>query len=123
MLGVVSIWAVKAHLMSLEGSKADYFAARIAREIEIRDAISESCMEWIVGTRMIPADFEQGFFFWDRFYYAHAFGYWLREQGFRLREKTAPNVLAWLLVDCWSEVHVYRWKSDLASGGTPSLLD
>ena len=113
--GSASTWTIKAHLMTLELPKHDYFAARIAREPEIRDAISECCREWIRGRQFRPFDVELGFFFYDRFYYGHVFGSWLQESGASFESKTEPEILAWLLIDSWERVSLVLWIRDLSA--------
>ena len=110
-----STWAIKAHLMLLDVPKSDYFAARIAKEPAIRDAISESCREWI-GSRPFPRmNDEQAMFVFDRFRYAHAFAVWLIEGGMICNERNTGDLLTWLLIDSWEQVCLAQWKCDLMS--------
>src|ERR1035438_3618657 len=102
--GSASTWAIEARLMTLEIPKRDYFAARIAREPAIRDAISECCRESIRGRQFRPLDVELGFFFYDRFHYGHVFGSWLQDGGASFESKTESEILAWLLIDSWERV-------------------
>jgi hypothetical protein len=113
MLNTASSWAIKAHLMIPEDEKPHYRAARIAREIVIRKAISESCVEWIAGRPLPYMDPETAVFLWERFEHAKRFGQWLRRSGVDCVERTADDVLAWLLIDSWTQVSLAQWKQDL----------
>lgn len=99
--------------MTLDQPKRDYFAARIAREPLIRDAISQSCEEWVAG-RQTKMDTEAAMFFADRFFYAYGLGVWLRDNEFQTAQ-SEQNVLLWLLNGAWGKVSVARWVFDLTS--------
>ena len=111
--GSASTWAIEARLMTLEIPKRDYFAARIAREPAIRDAISKSCLEWIESGRFPIADFHACRFLFDRMNCAYSFGCWLRQSGFEAPHKSENETLGWLLVDCWDNILAARWAQAL----------
>ena len=114
MLNTAASWAIKAHLMSVDDRPlAPYLAARIAREPVIRDAISESCLEWIALRPLPKMDRETAVFLWERFEYANRFGQWLCKSGAECLGKSVDEVLQWLLIDSWTQVSILYWKNDL----------
>ena len=42
-----AIWSAKAVLMTEDAQAPEFVSARVSRELVIRDAISQSCREWI----------------------------------------------------------------------------
>lgn len=108
-------WAIEARLMTAPVPRPDYFAARIAREPVIRDAISESCLAWIENQPWPVMDHEQALFVADRFRYGYIFGLWLRENGFGCPSNSEATILIFLLNESWRQFSAPRWKRDLES--------
>src|SRR5438046_6625135 len=76
--------------------------ARIEREPAIRQAIDQSCLEWI-RTRSWPrCDAECAAFFWDRIMEARTVAHWLLARRTRFPGVGPAEVLELLLVDYWT---------------------
>ncbi len=105
-------WAAKAQIASV-GNRAEYRASRIARELVIRDAISQSCMEWIDTGSLPLMDRETALFVYERFSYGHLLGEMMLNTGI---ESTSNEryTLAWLLLDSWLFVSFALWQYDLS---------
>ncbi len=113
-VGSASTWAIEAQIKSEEPPDPRHApAARIARELAIRDAISKSFLEWIENGRLPVADFHTSRFLFDRMNCAYSFGCWLRQSGFEAPHKSEKEILEWLLVDCWDNVLAARWVQAL----------
>jgi len=113
LLGQVSLWAIKARRVTLVHENPSALAAMIAREPVIRDAISESCREWIQSGDLKPMTVDDAHYFYDRLDYGEKMIRWLRSDDLRCPSKTANEVLMWLVVDSWELVCLPLWKQDL----------
>ncbi len=87
----------------------------ISEEAELAASIDAICLKW-VETREFPrlqrseAD-RAAVFVWDRFFHACTLARWLRAGGCQIFNKSEPQVLAWLLCDCWSCYGRMAWRA------------
>jgi hypothetical protein len=87
---------------------------KLSKEPSLRVAIDEAVLGWAEGKPLpIVSDLNTRLLIWDRFFFAHNFGLWLFEQGLRNESKSQGDILKWLLVDCWLQVGILRWKMTL----------
>src|SRR5205809_6685894 len=106
-------WAVEGQILSSQDHQAEFASSKITREVEIRDAISQSCRVWI-QTGFFPAmSSDDAFYIYFRLFYAHCFSEWLLSFGARFHSKKPDDLLDWLLIDSWSQMFVSQWKSRL----------
>ena len=87
---------------------------KLSKEPSLRAAIDEAVSGW-ADWKPLPlvSDTHTALLLWDRFYFAHNFGSWLFEAGFRNEVKNEQEILKWLLIDCWQHVGILRWKLTL----------
>ena len=101
------------HRLSYEQShKSEYVLARLAKESEVRGAISESCAEWVKSGRWPVMSKEDALFLHERLFHACAFGRLLQQNGFSCA-MTEPELMIWLLVDSWVRITCLVWKQNL----------
>lgn len=88
---------------------------KLSKEPSLRAAIDEAVAGWAEGKPLpvVSDDRDTGLLIWDRFFFARNFASWLSEAGFRNELKGQQDILKWLLIDCWREVGILRWKMTL----------
>lgn len=90
----------------------EYVAATLSRESAIRDAISQSCVEWVENGAVPIMSQTDAMFFYDRLFYAFGFGRLLSESGFEW-PWGENDLLRWLLIDSWEQITCLLWKHNL----------
>lgn len=113
ILEPASRWATIAHSMSAAREHPEIAAAIIARELAIRDAISESCRVWIETGNLQPMDDQDARYFFDRLKYGEKVLLWIRSGDF-LWPKASNELLTFLLIDSWDYITSLMWLSDLS---------
>jgi hypothetical protein len=94
-------------------SNPDYLETMIARELVIRDAISESCRVWIQTGNRKPMKDQDAVHFYYRLFFASKMLRWIRSGDLQCHSKTQNEFLTWLLIDSWPLLCVDLWKSEL----------
>src|SRR5438045_7708457 len=74
----------------------EYVLACLAREAALREAISQSCAEWVNGAGWPMMRIEDAGYLLDRVFYACAYSRQLLEAGFEWN-KTESELFVWLL--------------------------
>src|ERR1700722_16883143 len=89
--------------------------AIFSTELEMRDAISRCCAEWVEnGKWPITEEPVIGWLFYHRISSARLFAQFLASWKMecpRLKEK---DILLWLLIECWNSYLVYEWRASVS---------
>lgn len=104
--------ATAFRLTSLARQDQVFAAAMRAKEIAIRDAISESCREWIATGNLPAMEDKDAYHFFQRLHYGEKLIRWLRSEPVSYG-KSANDALYWLLIDSWDYVSFPMWMDDL----------
>lgn len=112
-MSVAAMWAIAARPAAWKTYPDSDRAAVFAKEPVIRGAISQSCEEWVESGHWPVMNPEDAFYVWERVWRGHRFCQWLLRSGLASPDKTANQMLVWLLVDGWVNVLRFEWKEDL----------
>lgn len=107
-------WQAKAfRLETVLALPSNERSAMIAKEIVIRDAISESCRAWIQSGSLPPMDDRLARYFFDRLRFGDKLLLWLRSGGWKCPPFSTNELLEWILIDSWPPISFELWKSEL----------
>lgn len=112
ILETASRQAIAFRLTSLARQDQVFASAMIAKELVIRDAISESCRVWILTGNLEAMLDEAAYYFFQRLRYGEKLIRWLRS-GPISYGKSSNDALSWLLIDSWVCVSLPMWLDDL----------
>jgi hypothetical protein len=84
----------------------------IAKELQIRAAISEHCHVWIQTNEVLVNNVEHASYFLDRFQYAKKLGMWIRSAGC-VPNRSVSEILGWMLIESWPGYSSPIWHDEL----------
>jgi hypothetical protein len=104
--------AALAHREKTRSHTSEFVLATLARESEIRGAISESCAEWVKNGTYPLMSQDEALYFYERLFYGCAFARWLYQSGFSWTGGE-QELLSFLLIDSWERISCLNWKHSL----------
>src|SRR5579859_484916 len=87
-MSTAAMWAVAARPDAWRAHRESSRAAISAKELNIREAISQSCAEWVESGHWPVMSPEDALYVWERVWRAHHFGNWLRTAGLVSQQKS-----------------------------------
>jgi len=78
------------------GERVQRVHDKISKEPSLRAVIDEAVSGWAEGKSLpLVSDCNTMLLLWDRFFFAHNFGSWIFENGFRNELKKEQEILKW----------------------------
>jgi len=90
--------------------------ARFSREPRLQDAVDEACRMWAQERRWPRMDAETTVFVYDRFEQAVVFASWIRKHHAEFPQRSAAQILVFLLVDYRFFLGRDRWHRLWSAG-------